>query len=414
MPVTEPTLLAPDQVLAKNDPGDATEQRYRFQHTWAATASCMLLDDTQDVCEIFCEHHEDILLKHHDGTFTGEQVKTRDSSQPIWKASDSQVRDAFARFVRLEAEHPGHFRAYRFLTNHPLHVANNAQSIGYVLSEIAKASEISNLPSPVKTWLKRIARDVDVSEPIAFGALKKATASDKLPKLTDSTMRLVHALVGCWSGAKECPHVSVERAAYSLIDECARAASLDHLQLLPAYLLVTDSPNADVLARINGKRLTAKRVVAVLDHGMSATASLAGAPDKWTEPGQGSTDLMLRKLDAGGFSAVSRNAAENLRDKADYLAITWTKKFGREGLGRYEHIRTIALSDAAKAFEATKAEGKYFGPEMQENLRARFKARRTDNEQLFDCSNDHLEGFAYSLTSQCKVQWSIDRPWEDD
>jgi hypothetical protein len=36
---------------------------------------------------------------------------------------------------------------------------------------------------------------------------------------------------------------------------------------------------------------------------------------------RGSTDLLYKKLDAGGFSAVSRNSAEDLRDKADYLGI---------------------------------------------------------------------------------------------
>ena len=48
----------------------------------------MLLDDTQDVEEVFCEHHEDVLLKHRDGLFTGHQVKTRGDDQPPWKAKD--------------------------------------------------------------------------------------------------------------------------------------------------------------------------------------------------------------------------------------------------------------------------------------------------------------------------------------
>jgi hypothetical protein len=52
----------------------------------------MLFDDTQDVEEVFCEHHEDVLLKHCDGMFTGHQVKTRESNQPLWKASDSQIK----------------------------------------------------------------------------------------------------------------------------------------------------------------------------------------------------------------------------------------------------------------------------------------------------------------------------------
>lgn len=372
----------------------------------------MLLDDTQEVVEVFCEHHEDVLLKHRDGTFTGQQVKTRESDQPVWKTGDDQVKSACARFVQLEADYPGHFRAFRFLTSHPLHVANNAQSLTYVLSQIVAAPTIADLPSSVSGWLRRMARRI-TSDMVAFQTLKKATASADLPKLQDSSMRLIHALTGCWSGASECSHESVARAAQALVDECARASSLDHEQVLPAYLLAVQQPNAQISARIAGKRMTVERVRTILTEGLNATATLAGEPASRAEPGQGSTDLLVKKLDAGGFSAVSRNSAEDLRDKADYLGIVWTKKLGRtKGLERYDHIRSVSLSDAARAFEAAKTDDQRFGPAMREELRRRFQQRRAAGEQLFDCSDEHLEGIAYSLTAQCKVQWSNDRPWE--
>ena len=90
--MTAPANPSPNEVLAPNDPGDETASRYRFQWTWAAIASCMLFDQTQDVIEVFCEQVEDVLLKHSDGTFTGQQVKTRDSDQPVWKADDEQKK----------------------------------------------------------------------------------------------------------------------------------------------------------------------------------------------------------------------------------------------------------------------------------------------------------------------------------
>lgn len=49
---------SPDRVIALDDPGDETARRYRFQYTWTAIVCCMLLDETRDVVEIFCEHHE--------------------------------------------------------------------------------------------------------------------------------------------------------------------------------------------------------------------------------------------------------------------------------------------------------------------------------------------------------------------
>jgi hypothetical protein len=159
--------------------------------------------------------------------------------------------------------------------------------------------------------------------------------------------------------------------------------------------------------------MTADRVRAVLSEGLNTIAALEGEPGNRAEPGRGSTALMLKKLDAGGFSAVSCNSAEDLRDKADYLGVAWMKTFGRtKGLERYDHVRSVALSDAARAFEATQTDRHRFGPAMREELRRRFQERRSNGEQLFDCSDERLEGITYSLTGQCKVQWSPDRPWE--
>ena len=189
-------------------------------------------DDTQDVTEVFCEQHEDVLLKHSNGQFTGHQVKTRESDQPVWKANDDQIRSACARFVELEAEYPVRFRAFRFVTSHPLHVANNAQALGYVLMQIAAASTVANLPATVATWLRRVAGEANRSETVAFQALKKTTASDDLPKLRDSFARLVETVTGSWPGADSCcSHDAIRRASSALIDECAKASSLDPRQI---------------------------------------------------------------------------------------------------------------------------------------------------------------------------------------
>lgn len=76
---------------AVGDPGDDTARRYRYQWTYAAIVCCVLLDETEDVAEVFCEHHEDILTKHTDGTYSGLQIKTRASTQDVWKTSDDDV-----------------------------------------------------------------------------------------------------------------------------------------------------------------------------------------------------------------------------------------------------------------------------------------------------------------------------------
>ena len=406
-------IPSPENTVADGDPGDETANRYRYQWTWAAVVCCMLLDDTEDVEEVFCEHHEDVLLKHLDGSFTGHQVKTRNDDQPPWKANDKAVLAACIRFAKLESEYPGRFRGFCFLTNHTLYSAGNGKDLPHVLQSIKKAASVADLPSTVVQWVRRVARNANVIEAVALAALSKTVAKADLPKLRDAVIRLIDTIAQCWASAADCSHDAVKRAAQALIEECGRASSLDHIQLLPAYMIAALDDDAAMAARIDGKRMTLARVQSILDHGRNSTATLAGDPTLRVEPGEGSIELLHKKLDAGGFSAVSRNSAEDLRDKADYLGIRWTKKYGKDrGLERYDHVRSLVLNDAGRAFDATQTEADRFGPKMREDLRRRFRERRTAGDQLFDSTDDHLEGIAFSLTAQCKVVWSHARPWE--
>lgn len=405
----------PDSVGATGDPGDETAQRYQYQWTYAAVACCMLLDDLEDVKEVFCEHHEDVLLKHRDDVFTGNQIKTRDSTQPVWKTGDDAVLGSCARFGRLEALFPGYFRAFRFLTNHPLYTSGNGQDLRYVLDAIRRAASAAEVPRPARAFLKRVAKEAKCSQDVAWAALGKTEASDSLPKLPDVRTRLIADLTEVWDQACDCTAPALMRAADHLAQACGLASSLAHEGLLPGYLPMSANPiEAELVARIHAKRFTRERMLGLLMQGLDRMAPLHGDPATSVQPGSGRGDLLIKKLDAGGFSTVTRNSAVDLRDKADYLGVVWMQKYGRSsGIKRYDHIRSMVLSDAARAYEATNSMG-FFGVRMLAELRSRFRQRRREHAELFDCSNEHLEGFAYSLTSQCQIQWSLDRPWEDE
>jgi len=177
--------IDPGSELAVGDPGDDTARRYQYQWTYAAITCCLLLDQTEDVAELFCEHHEDLLLKHTDGSFTGLQIKTRSSDQRIWSTSEEDLWKSFARFVSLENAYPGQFRRFAFLTNHPLQATNNGKDICHVLKVIKEAAALAGLPSPILAFLSKVAKQAGCSNDVAFAALKKCEASDDLPKRED-------------------------------------------------------------------------------------------------------------------------------------------------------------------------------------------------------------------------------------
>lgn len=404
---------SPEHSVTPKDIGAETASRYRFQYVCAAILCCALFEDTEDVEEVYCEHYEDVLTRHTDGTFSGYQVKTRAANRPAWRTRDPGIWGALQDFVRLEHENPGSFRSFRLHTNHYFYVRKAATSLPYILEQIHRGEVVDQLAQPIQKVLSDLSAATGVCENVAFRTLKKTTASCDLPKLRDAMIRLIQTLTECWDGALDCTHEVVQKAAQGLVDECARASTLDHRQFPRAYVTAILHPTPDRLARIEGKRMSVARVERALRDGMTSTAPLVGLPAGELGLGEGRTDLLRIKLDAGGFSIVSCNSAEDLRIKADYLAFASINRLGEAvGLRRYEHMRSLVLSDASRALELVKRKDVKFGPAMRELLRSRFEDRRAKGESLYDYSDEHMEGLAYSLTAQCEVQWSVEQPWE--
>jgi hypothetical protein len=146
----------------------------------------------------------------------------------------------------------------------------------------------------------------------------------------------------------------------------------------------------------------------VLLEAITPTSLLASTDPPRPEVGTSGRSKLDVKLEAGGFSEVSINAAKDLRDKADHKSLEWMNRLGEiEGLKRHEHIRSLVLRDCADAYEQTKSLTGNFGVAMREAMRVCFRQRRGQpGTPLFDCLEEHLEGHAYSLTKECKVWWS--------
>ena len=315
MPEVENTQI--DSVLSK-DVGDETSNRFRYQWVLSAIICCMLMDQAEDVQEVFCEHHEDILVKHINGLFTGIQVKTRASDQPLWKSSDEDVVKAFARFVILDSQYPGQFQAFKFITNHPIQSSSNGKDIAYLLRQISLSDNYDLSINVVQTFIRRISRTAETSEEDTFHTLKKASIKHDLPKFRDATMRLIDTIVLVWDRAKGASYEGIKLAANHLIDACFHASSLASQDLLPAYLPVSfRGVEREKQERIAGKTFNKQRVHDVLLQGLDDTIPLSCDPMDLEDIRTGSKELLRKKLTAGGFSAISTIYAEDLRDIAD-------------------------------------------------------------------------------------------------
>ena len=400
----------PADVLASGDPGDETVRRFAYQWTYAAIVACGMFDETSGIVEVFCEHHEDILIKYKDGTFCGCQVKTRQAEEDPWKATEEPIVNAVCRFAKLEHQFPGVFREFRLSTNHAFFTGKRTGTdLPYLLDLARMNDDETSADAKLVKYIRKVAATAQCPEPTALAILKKTKYDHSLPKFGNIKQDLRDAIHEAFPGAADATIPLLRQAADALIAECQRAASLDHAQCLPPYFGVTiDADDALVRERIDGKRLTCDRIHAVLN-GVLVQPTLLnpGGGDGPKMAPEGKT-RMEKKLTAGGLSAVSVNAAKDLQAAAVTQALEWQAKFGSDpGLKRYKHISTLVLRDCADAHEAAKTNAPSFGPEMLRELRTRFQARRTTGgATLFECLDEHLEGFAYELTTACKVWWS--------
>jgi len=65
-------------------------------------------------------------------------------------------------------------------------------------------------------------------------------------------------------------------------------------------------------------------------------------------------------------------------------------------------VRSLVLSDAAGAFERAKRDDAKLGIEMLADLRARFRARRQESDQLYDSTTNTWKALPMPLRQNVK------------
>jgi len=342
--------------------------------------------------------------------FQGVQVKTRNQDGEAWKATDPAIRSALCRFVQLDAQWPKHFCGFLIATNHFFfNTAATGSNLKYLLEQAKQANDFNSAPKNLKTFIQKLAKETKATSTAVLATLKKTRCTSDLPKLDDIKRELRETICGVYSPAQAAVTATLKRLADELVSETRRAASLDHRDALPGYFAaLLNAQDEDVVRSIAGKRLDKTRILAVLQHSIQATSLLIPTtspvapvfPEKHTR--------LEKKLEAGGLSAVSINAAKDLQASALHKFLEWREALGEEeALKRYFHIKTAVLSDCSSAYETASVTSTPFGRAMLQHLKDRIGTRRQQGQTpLFDCLNEHLEGCAYELTNECKVWWS--------
>lgn len=394
------------------DPGDDTARRYRYQYEFTAVLLCSLIEENTNEVEIFCEHHEDVVVRDVAGKCCGVQIKTREQGLELWKATDEDLVSALAKFARKDHEFPGVFTRFRLITNHQFWTQrDNGKNVKHLL-ELARTSTTIPATGSLRTFVRAIAKKANLSDGTVFSTLKKTEACHEAPKFRDSLAAVCEALRTSHAGCADASATKLQEIGRALRSLVFEASSLDHEQSLPGFLVLSPDPaSVETRAKIDGKRFDKARVLDAIEKNLLPLGPvLLGAPNQIEAPADqpaATESVLAKKLTAGDLSVTTMHAALDCWASAAHQHLLWSSRLGAESaLARHGHVRTVVLSEAAAAYEEAFDETKPFGRAMLNKLRLRIHQRRQTKTELFGLDDEHLLGHAFMLTEECKVWWS--------
>lgn len=389
------------------DRGDETQQRFRAQAAYAAVSALTLLHDSMQHEEVFCEHHEDVLIKRVDGCYVGIQVKTRARDEGPFKADHERVIKSLARFVVLDVEFPEKFLYFIFATNAGTwKEKKNGKNLSYLL-DLAKETTVPGDHRTLYAFVKKIVDECEKTPEQILATLKKTRIEEDLPDFADCERRVIDAISGCPELGERHYH-EYKDAARKLVDHCARAAALPHaVEIIPEYVTFHDDPTSiRDRERIEGKRITRQKLLDILNASIGGRVLLqagSGIPLQLIPAGVRVAKL---KMAAGGISIRNANLAEAHKHSMEHLAVVWLRKHGpvksREMIG---HLRTLVWTECQEAEDETSSHTLY-GPAMLRRVRERLRERIGEEQEEFpELLLEHLYGMAAVLTEDCTVWW---------
>jgi hypothetical protein len=346
--------VTPESVLSNDDPGDDIQRRFRYQNTYAAIISLSLLKENSKADCIFCEQHEDVLVKQKDDTFVGIQIKTRDSKKP-YQASDEAIIKSLKRFIKLETQFQGKFSQYVIAVNNGFwQDRKNTNNLPYLL-ELAKSvieegivphKSISSFAQKICSNDKALSGVVLNSDEaisnLALSVLGKVTLDEKLPGLDDIHERLIKE-ISQLPNMTQRGYSNLDTIANSLINKMYQAGSLANNSSQPLdFYLLADSTEQRKNTIIQGKRITKENIQQILQEPSIIEAS----PCK-----KNKIDVLASNLSYGqevDYTRLQNLLADEKWREADKETLAVMLKVSsreEEGCLSTEHIENFSCQD---------------------------------------------------------------------
>ena len=404
--------VGPGDILDMDDPGADVQRRFRYQHAYAAIQCIKLLEPDSEFETVYCENHEDVLLRRRDGRYVGVQVKTRQFEGDPFKATDVAVMRSVARFAKLEEEFPEQFHSFHFVTNHALwSEVQDGRCLTHLCGAIRERGGVKGLQktSILRGYVVAICDAHGCAEAHVVSALCKLVTIGFGSDL-ERSYRDLHDVVAATGNLGSHSHATVSRVADNLVFQVYQASSLKSGGTTSdLYDLVRDFDSHRAALLLKGKAITAAHIQPQIDKWLADSSenllvSSGLVPKDLPPPG---FDILTEKLERGGLQATRVDLIKDFKASMESLYLRWRYKYSLdEANRRLDHVKMLARDDCVEAQIAAVSDGAY-APAMYSVLRQRLAARVAKNEHpFFGATEEHLVGVAGILTEECLVWWS--------
>jgi hypothetical protein len=349
------TRNTPGETLDLIDPGDDVQLRFRYQHAYAAIQCLRLLDSDSEFVAVYCENHEDVLIRRKDGRYVGVQVKTRRFDKEPFKATDPAIVKSISRFASLEQKFPDQFETYHFVTNHGFwNDVKDERCLAHLLSIIKERGGVKGLPKTnlLRAYVLDICASHGCEEAQVCSALCKLSIAGFESDLQRSYRDLRDA-VATTGDLGNYSHAVVSRIADNLVFRTYEASSLvsggDSTSL---YDLVGNFEQRRQDLILAGKTITPDQVQSMIDDWVIDTAdnllvSSKLIPEELPPPG---VDILTEKLERGGLQAARVNKVKDFKASMETLYLRWRYKYGVDKANaRLTHLKMLVEDDCIEA-----------------------------------------------------------------
>lgn len=405
-------MQSPTDTLSTGDPGDETQRRFRYQAAYGALLCLQLLDDDGDIQEIFCEHHEDLLVRKNTGKWTGIQIKTRRPDLGPFKSDEDAILHAIQRFVLLDREFPEQFEAFVIVANCDFwRATENGKNLEYVIT-VLREKPSANLSGAIKDIVSDLRARCKCPKKNIVSTIGKIRLDGTVPKFEDITLSVASA-IGQIPEFTDRMLPDLMNAASALIAGVLERSALTCDKPIRTHIVLSSDPeDLKVKEAVLHKRMSADLVIDVIRENLNGAVGLRTATPESLPAQPFGHHILEEKMSAGGISFQSIDLAKDHLRSAEYLLQQWLHRFGpASATMRYEQLRVIVKTQCIEAYDNRYLDDEPFGRPMLSDVRNRLKSvAESDPASVFNARYEHLLGIASLATQDCAVWWSKEFP----